>query len=188
MSLPNDFPPEFRSPKLSPVMQAGLEDIFLHDHRDYGLVPLVVDAVKPNVIGEAIPKSALLLGIEPNENTIRLDSVSVEGVNTEDLARLARDLIEPLEQQVMVDLGSIILKTAGAGYPVLSGVISMEKPDSHTEFFSLIVPSIYQFGVFDTIDMSLEHNKPMSTTSREEVSTILSAAILSWSIENSIQV
>lgn len=177
-----------RDPNISPVTEAGLEDVFLQEERQYGVVPLVFKTVKPNMAGSVVPKDILLLGADTNSGEIKLDSVSTEGRTTEELARQARDLIIKVEHPVFMDVAGVLTKTVSMGYPVISGVMTVERPETRTRFASLIVPNVYMNEVYDMIDMTSEHNTRLKDATREEASTTLSAVILNWAIERSIVV
>jgi len=186
MSLPDSFPAAFRDPNIDPVLDTALGQVFaIGTNEQYETVPLVIQSFRDNVLGNAAPQDALLLGADASTGVMKLQSVSSTGKSTEELAKVAYSLVEPLANPINMDLGAIILKTMEGGYSALSGVITLGREKTNTEYGALVVPNIYKFGVYDMLDM--DDNPAHSKLSREEVSTNISASILYWAIQMSTE-
>lgn len=183
-------PSEFQGPNVSPDMQATLVDFFDNNNGRYAAVPLVLSEIREaGLSGEVEINNALLLGFNPSTGDIRLDSVSKKGEQNKELASVAYDLIGLLQPKPMaIELGALLETARHANLRCLGGVMLMGSAAHNREFATLIVPTVYKFGVYDQIDMNDAENTHLITKSREEVSTVLTANLLSWVIELGFEV
>lgn len=173
-------------PEVSPRMRGALSDIADNpDGTRFAAVPLVDVAMRQTVMGHSTIRSALLACGDLETGTIALDSASNVGATAAELAELAYDLVEPLAtRKMLADLGGMMIKTLQAGYRSLGGVMIVGDEARQSEFGLLIVPSINKFGVYDMLDLEAEENAELIGLSREEVSTNITANVLSWVIDN----